>query len=123
MNMQESKHCFSTLNPPNTFRFKGVLQNGAENGLNPAKSLISSCKVILSGWQLWFRSTISSLAMECIHFNRCVDSKKATSHSIVSLLQRLANVMATCCMCRSAQQEEKEVAWTNDSKKWTTTTL
>ena len=52
MNMQESKHCFSTLNPPNTFRFKGVLQNGAEKGLNPAKSLISSCKVILSGWQL-----------------------------------------------------------------------
>ena len=47
MNMQESKHCFSTLNPPNTFRFKGVLQNGAEKGLNPVKSLISSCKVIL----------------------------------------------------------------------------
>ena len=54
MNMQESKHCFSTLNPPNTFRFKGVLQNGAEKGLNPAKSLISSCKVILSGWQLCY---------------------------------------------------------------------
>ena len=53
MNMQENKHCFSTLNSPNTFRFKGVLQNGAEKGLNPAKSLISSCKVILSGWQLW----------------------------------------------------------------------
>ena len=52
MNMQENKHCFSTLNSPNTFRFKGVLQNGAEKGLNPAKSLISSCKVILSGWQL-----------------------------------------------------------------------
>ena len=40
MNMQESKHCFSTLNPPNTTRFKGVLQNGAEKGLNPAKCLI-----------------------------------------------------------------------------------
>ena len=24
------------------------------------------------------------------------------SHSIVSLLQQLANVMATCCLCRGA---------------------
>ena len=27
------------------------------------------------------------------------------------LLQRLANVMAACCMCRGGPEEEKEVAW------------
>ena len=68
MNMQESKHCFSTLNPPNTFRYKGVLQNGAEKGLNPAKSLISSCKVILSGWQLQ--------AFQCI-YSSCLAANEA----------------------------------------------
>ena len=46
--------------------------------------------------------------MECILI-RCVDSKKATSHSSVSLLQRLANVMATCCMCRGAKKKRKKL--------------
>ena len=50
--------------------------------------------------------------------------------SIVSLLQRLENVMATCCMCRGGQEEEKEhglarkesrliVSMTYGSNAWT----
>ena len=53
-------------------------------------------------------ATGSRVAMEYTLI-RCLDSKKATSHSIVSQLQRLANAMANCCMYSGDQEEDKEV--------------